>query len=1278
MSEFQSLKRVLIANRGEIACRVIRCCRENNLTSIAIYSSEDAESLHVQEADEAIHISGVGAQAYIDIDSVVEVAKRSKADVVVPGYGFLSESPEFAHALEQQHIIFAGPSGLSIDTFGLKHSARALAEKNSVPVVPGSDLVTSLDEAIPLAADIGYPIMLKSTAGGGGMGLKVCYSQDELVVSLKEVVSRGETLFKNSGVFIEKYVECGRHIEVQVFGNGQGYVRAFGERECSIQRRHQKVIEEAPSPFVEAGNYELRRKLCHCATQLAASICYKSAGTVEFLVDDVTGDFFFLEMNTRLQVEHGITELVYGVDLVKLMLLQAEYETKGEKGIPRSVLESYGDCEVDGLGVAIPKGHAIECRVYAENPLKNFQPAPGILHHVEFPTQCESATSQLRIDHWISTGCHVSPYFDPLLAKVMVHAATREEARKEAVYALSAAKVQGPVQNIDYLKHILLSEQFASGKTLTTFLGTSFEYEPNLVEFIRPGSYTTVQDLPGRTDVGHGVPLSGPADPLSFQLANITVGNDRYTEGLEISLKGPKMIFHTSAVICLTGGPFTFKVNGKSVPMFAAINVPAKSTVVIGNATGNCLRAYLAIKGGFPDVAEYLGLKSCTPTLSLGGHQGRTIADGDCLSVTRDTENFQLVEVAFTLPAKCRPDLESVADDHIWVIRTTGGPHDSAEICSRNGLDTFYSTVYSVNLNSNRGCVRLDGPAEVFSRTDGGDGGTHPSNILEYPYPSCGISIVGSTVSLFGVDGSTLSGFVCIAVPAVCDWWKAGQVKVGGKVRFQRISMDEALALRKQQEHFLDALASCVGASSEDFPIYPREVATHGSVPEETILHSRTAGTKGLPFFIRQAGETTLLLDFGIEHFTFFNNGRQRALQMAIEARWSREDGIIRTETSTAAMCIVFDPDVMPQGKLVEELAAMEIGIPSTNSLNIESTLYKLPICFDHSAIRLCIDRYMHSQRAEAPYLPDNTAFLMKANCIDLVEEFKKTIVGHKQVVTAVSFLCANTLSVNLDPRTRLKTGKYNPARTFTPKGALGSGSVGFSIYSIDSPGGYLIWGMGLPDLCWNTFARLKASHGKPWFFKNFDQIVYYEVTEQELTKLNEDLVLGRLQIESEKTSLDFHEYSLFLENIKDEVHELDKKKATAMLALIAEEELSLAKWMKEKEDMSSQKGNESAEHLNDASLVKVTCTMAANIFKINYKVGDYLGSEDTIIILEAMKMEIAVKPIGGDEISDDEDEDGPQKQTQTLASLFEVVSIAVSEGDVVSPGTVMAFLRSA
>lgn len=1283
MSNFTKIKKVLVANRGEIACRIIRCCKENGLKTIAIFSSEDADSAHVIQADESHLISGIGATAYIDSDQIVQVAIDSKADVVVPGYGFLSENSAFAESLAKNKIVFAGPSAESVEIFGLKHSARELAEKNEVPVLPGSNLIDNEHDAITVANKIGYPIIIKSTAGGGGMGLRVCHHESNLKELLKEVISRSETLFKNSGVFIEKYVEHGRHIEIQIFGNGKGDVITFGERECSIQRRHQKVIEEAPSPFISLPKYNhkaLRNMLSKCSIQLASSIKYKSAGTVEYLVDDISGEFYFLEMNTRLQVEHGITELIYNVDLLKLMLLQAEYELRGESGLPLSILQSEGSYEVDSDGFAIPQGHAIECRVYAENPVKNFQPSPGILHYVNFPKEIENC--KVRIDHWISSGNKVSPYFDPLLAKVMVWATNRLEATNGMIQLLNLTKIQGPPINIDYLSDILKSDDYALGNTLTSFLSTSFEYSPKLLEFMQPGSYTTVQDLPGRESYSAGIPLSGPVDPLSLQIANLIVGNDRQIEALEITFKGPVIKFHSAATICLAGGSYSFKLGREELPMFTAITIPANSIVKIGEPSGEAARAYLAIKGGFPDVAHYLGSKSCTPTLNLGGHQGRVIMAGDCLTIEAQI-NVEKVKFGFELPEYCKPDLNKLTDEDVWTIRMISGPHDSSEIVSKEGLKMLYNTIYTVNLNSNRGCTKLDGPSNIFSRSDGRDGGSHPSNILEYPYPTCGLSVVGSVMSLFGVDGGTLSGFTCVSVPIESDWWKVGQAKIGGKIRFQPVTYGDALKLSNDREAFFNNLENAIrlGVNFPKFIDHLEKYDTSDEKLFDTILYER-AETDDLPKFnIRQAGEKMVIYDFGIEKFTLLNNGRQRALEIAIksyDADSNFQRSIIKIECASGAAAILFDTKKISREEFISVLSGLEAKVPPPHGLKVKSTLYKIPCSFDHSALTHCIERYIHSQRPHAPYLPDNVKYVMEANCIKLIEEFKLNIIGQTQVVTAVSFLCANTLSVNLDPRTRFKTGKFNPARTFTPKGAIGSGSVGHSIYSIDSPGGYMIWGMTLPDLCWNTFSRLNINkEGEPWFFNNFDQIVYYEVDEAKLNELNNQLITGKYELESENVEFDFGEYVDFLKRIEEETNSLNALKTEATLKLVQEEELSMNKWLGEieaaKEVSKSSKNN---DVLNDPSIIKVISTMAANIFKINYKKGSKVTSEDILIVLEAMKMEIAIRPINEID-SDDEDSEASLKSTGSDIGNYEVVEVIVDEGDVVGPGDTLAFIKA-
>lgn len=368
------------------------------IKTISIYSEADAASSHVTAADETVLLSGNNSTVYTDGESIIRIAVEKGADAIIPGYGFLSENAEFARSVKDAGLAWCGPTPEAIEAFGVKHVARGLAEKANVPIVPGTKgLVESAKDAVVAAESLGYPVMLKATGGGGGMGLVTCSTPQDVKQGFEMVQSRGQSLFKNPGLFIEKYYGSSHHIEVQVFGNGQGTAVHFGERECSIQRRHQKVIEECPSPFVEKHD-GLREKLVAAAVRLAESVNYGSAGTVEYLVDDETGQFFFLEMNTRLQVEHGITELCYDVDLVKLMLQQADAELSGKGGLDAEGLKS--------LQREACKGAAIEVRVYAENPLRDYAPSPGLLQAVEW-----AELPNTRIDTWVFTGSVVTPNY---------------------------------------------------------------------------------------------------------------------------------------------------------------------------------------------------------------------------------------------------------------------------------------------------------------------------------------------------------------------------------------------------------------------------------------------------------------------------------------------------------------------------------------------------------------------------------------------------------------------------------------------------------------------------------------------------------------------------------------------------------------------------------------------------------------------------------------------------------------------------------------------------
>ncbi|OUT23450.1 urea carboxylase [Pichia kudriavzevii] len=1246
--EFKVVKRVLIANRGEIAVRIINACKKYNLTSISIYPKEDIESLHVSQADTAVQLEGTGASAYIDIDQIVQIAIDEKADVVIPGYGFLSENSTFANKLVANGIAFAGPSPESVENFGLKHLARQMAIDCGVPVVPGSDLIRDETTLVDTCESIGYPVILKATAGGGGMGLKVCHSSGEVAKSFAEVKSRGATLFSNTGVFVEKYIRNGRHIEVQVFGNGLGEVASYGERECSIQRRHQKVIEETPSPFVESlgKQYGLRKSLTACARKLASSVNYKSAGTVEFLVDDDTGEFYFLEMNTRLQVEHGITELVYGVDLVYFMLLQCEHELAGTV-LDIGVLTE--NLQYNYEGVEIPNGHAIEVRVYAENPLRDFTPCPGRLHLVEFP-DVSFTDHQLRIDHWIETGGCVSPYFDPLLAKVMVWSQTRTS--DNIVRVLKDTKIMGPVNNIQYCIAILESEEFRKGETLTSFLDT-FDFHPKMLEFEAGGNYTTIQDLPGRPEVRHGVPRAGPVDDLSLQLANIIVHNDRNTEGLEITVKGPTIKFHSSAIIAFAGANFPIVLNNdKTLPMFAELHIPEGSVVEVGSAVGHSSKCYMAIRGGFPGVSKYLGSKSCTPALKLGGHQGRTFVAGDCLDIA-EVERVDEFKTGYALPQSFIPNYE----DSEVIVRVISGPHDTPDIASEEGLQTLYSHPYSVNFNSNRGAIRLDGPAFKFERTSGGDGGGHPSNILEYPYPCCGLSTVGNIMVLFGVDGATLSGFTCVAVPASVDFRKFGQAAINGTIRFKRVSYNDAVQLMKQRNEFLElAETRPVASTAENMYLKYDSLEQYESV--ECVfgktLYQREEGENMPMVSFRQGGESMIVIDFGTTEFSLFNNGRQHILAKEIERQLQGEFNSI--ECTSGAMAVTFDPLLVARDGLLSKLVFLEKNIPKIETLTVPSRKFTLPVCFEHSALDSCIKRYMHSQRPHAPYLPSNVEYLMRANCIETFEEFKKCIVGKAEVVTAVSFLCADPLLVSVDPRARFLTSKYNPARTSTPAGAIGSGSVSQSVYPVDSPGGYMIWGMTLPSWYWDTFGRL---HGKPWPLEVFDQVVYYEVSEAELEELNTKVLTKQLKFEPEDTVFDFGQYSGFLESISRELEELQRKRKAAFEVLVEEEMTDQLLWEREKEEARLSK-TDVGDLLSDPNTIQVCATIPANVFKLNFKKDDVLTAGNILAVLEAMKMEIPLK------ISD---------KVAERDNKYRIVENVVEEGDIVGPGDAVAIV---
>ncbi len=439
-------RKVLIANRGEIALRVIRACREMGIGTVAVYSEADRESLHVRFADDDVCIGPAPSrQSYLRIPAIIAAAEITGADAIHPGYGFLAENAEFAETCAASNLAFIGPTGEQIRQMGDKATARRLAAEAGVPTVPGSPgTIEDLDEVLEAAAAIGFPVIIKATAGGGGKGIRIAQDAEQFAQSFGLAQSEALAAFGNRSVYIEKYLARPRHVEIQVMGDRQGRVVHFGERDCSVQRRHQKLIEESPSPALDEA---LRARMGEAAVSLASRIGYVGAGTLEFLLDE-DGAFYFMEMNTRIQVEHPVTEMVTSFDLVKEQIRVAAGEPVSFRGDGRYL-----------------RGHAIECRVNAEDPYRNFQPSPG-----QITTYHPPGGPGVRVDSHVYAGYRVPPYYDSLLAKVIVHGNTRAEALQRMGQALDSFIIEGVTTTIPFLARVIRHPDFVAGSVDTKFL----------------------------------------------------------------------------------------------------------------------------------------------------------------------------------------------------------------------------------------------------------------------------------------------------------------------------------------------------------------------------------------------------------------------------------------------------------------------------------------------------------------------------------------------------------------------------------------------------------------------------------------------------------------------------------------------------------------------------------------------------------------------------------------------------------------------------------------
>ncbi|WP_230466065.1 urea carboxylase [[Actinomadura] parvosata] len=1146
------IRTVLIANRGEIACRIIRTARQLGLRTVAVFSEIDRAAAHVRLADEAVLLGP--AASYLDAEAVLRAAKESGADAVHPGYGFLAEDAGFAELVEGAGLAFAGPAPGHLRTFGDKHTARVVAVAAGVPVFPGTGLLADADHAVAEVEAIGYPVMLKATGGGGGIGMTVCRTPQELRAAYDRVTGLALRSFGSAGVFAERYVERARHVEVQLFGDGRGGVVTLGDRDCSLQRRNQKVVEEAPAPALPA---RVRELLHRTSRDLAAAIRYRSAGTVEFVYDAEREEFSFLEVNARLQVEHPVTEQVTGTDLVAWMLRLA--------GGDDSFLAPYL-----AAGEVPVTGHAVEARVYAEDPAAGFRPSAGVLTRVELPSG-----DGIRVDGWAETGTEVSTAYDPMLAKVIATGGTREEALDRLGDALAATRADGIEVNLGLLRAAIRIPEFRAATHTTGTLAGVGDPEPRIT-VVRSGMMTTVQDADGR--VGYwqvGVPPSGAMDDRSLRLANLALGNDENAAGLECTATGPSLLVSHDTLVCVAGAPAAVTVDGAPVPMWAPVLVPAGATLHVGDATAG-LRTYVAFAGGL-DVPHYLGSAATFTLGRFGGHGGRALRPGDVLRTFPTS-----TAAAGPVPEDRRPRF----GQH-WELGVTEGPHAAPEFFTRADIEQLYATRYGVHFNSARTGVRLIGPKPAWARRDGGEAGLHPSNIHDTPYSVGALDFTGDTPILLGPDGPSLGGFVCPVTVVSGERWKLGQLRPGDTVSFVPVRAGSA----------------------------PRRstVPATGGDGDDGVLR-RLDGGDGPAVTYRRQGDDNVLVEYGDQVLDLALRARVHALHTALAGL--AEPGVLDLTPGIRSLQVHVDPGVLPVPRLLGLLAELEATLPRTADLVVPSRTVRLPLSWDDPATREAIERYMAGVRDDAPWCPWNIEFIRRINGLGSVDDVYRTVFDAEYLVLGLGDVYLGApVATPLDPRHRLVTTKYNPARTWTAENSVGIGGAYLCVYGMEGPGGYQF--VGRTTQVWRTHP---APGEDPWLLRFFDRIRWYPVTPEELLDLRADLAAGRTSIDAADGSFSLAEHERFL---AENAASIAAFRATQAAAFAAERRAwEEAGEFTRAEQAAAVEPAPPAEVAVPDGGARLDAPFVANVWKVEVAVGDVVEEGQTLVALEAMKME--------------------------------------------------------
>jgi urea carboxylase len=726
------------------------------------------------------------------------------------------------------------------------------------------------------------------------------------------------------------------------------------------------------------------------------------------------------------------------------------------------------------------------------------------------------------------------------------------------------------------------------------------------------GVQTTIQDYPGRLGYWNiGVPPSGPMDGLAFRLANRLVGNAEGLPAMEITFSGPTLRINCNSVIAVAGAPIQVSLNGKPLAQWQSHEVAAGAVLQFGDVLDLGARAYLAVQGGF-QVPDYLGSKSTFILGQFGGSTGSALRSGDVLQIVRS-----VIHNPRTLSREMIPEYTNS-----WKIGVLYGPHGAPDFFTDEDVSTFFASEWKVHHNSDRTGVRLIGPKPKWARTDGGEAGLHPSNIHDVAYSIGAVDFTGDLPVILGPDGPSLGGFVCLATLAHAELWKMGQLRPGDTVRFHQISAAEAQALEVSQDALIRDLSGAKEPAAE--PMKER-----GS----PILHTIPESAEQTRVLYRQAGDKNMLVEYGPLvldlNLRFRIHALMGWLQQAIDA--GRLEGIVDLTPGIRSLHIHFDSKLLPRDKLLNTLISAEKELPAIEDMQVPTRIVHLPLSWNDPSVQLAMKKYMQSVRKDAPWNPDNIEFIRRINGLESIEEVKRIIFEASYLIMGLGDVYLGApLGVPLDPRHRLVTTKYNPARTWTPENAVGIGGAYMCVYGMESPGGYQL--VGRTVQMWNSFIQTKDfKDGKPWLLRFFDQVRFYPVTEGELRALREDFLQGRFNLRIQETTFSLKQYNAFLQENAAAIEDFRTKQKAAY---VAERERWKAGGQANYTSSEASQDNASAPS-SEMQLAEGTQAIRTHVtgtvWKLLVKEGQRVTAGSPAAVVESMKMEFTVEiPVNG------------------------------------------------